>query len=288
VGGALLGLLRSPATVLPADRAVLDLARPEAIPDILDRLAPTIIVNPAAYTAVDQAEAEPALAMTVNAHAPGAMARWAASHAVPLIHVSTDFVFDGTGERPWREDDTPNPLSVYGASKLAGDTEIRAAGGCCLILRTEWVYAARAKTFVRTIARLAQERTEMRVVADQIGAPTPAGLIAEAIAGILAGGPEQVRQYCARAQGLVHFAASGTASRHEIAGAIVEGLRTRGRTLAVERIVPVTSDAFPAPARRPLNSRLELTRWQTVFKQTPPHWKTALAPVLDEIAQDMA
>ncbi len=288
VGGALVALLQPPATVLAADRAVLDLSRPQAIPDILDRLAPTIIVNPAAYTAVDQAEAEPELASIVNAQAPGAIARWAAAHGVPLIHLSTDFVFDGSGERPWREDDAPHPLSVYGATKLAGENEIRAAGGCFLVLRTQWVYAARAKTFVRTIARLAQERQELRVVADQIGAPTPAGLIARAIAGILAGGTDQVRQRCAQTEGLVHFAASGTASRHEIACTIIEGLRRRGCKLAVERVVPVSSDAFPAPARRPLNSRFDLARWQSVFQQTPPHWKIVLATVLDEIAKEMA
>ncbi|HEY6254988.1 MAG TPA: dTDP-4-dehydrorhamnose reductase [Xanthobacteraceae bacterium] len=284
VGGALVARLRPPLTVLAADRAMLDLSRPDALAAVLDRLAPTIIVNTAAYTNVDQAETEPALAATVNAEAPGAIARWAAARAVPLIHLSTDFVFSGAGARPWREEDAPQPLSVYGATKLAGENQIRAAGGSFLILRTSWVYAARAKNFVRTIARLAQERSELRIVADQIGALTSAGLLAEAIAGILAGDVESVRQRCAQAGGLVHFAAAGAASRHEIACTIVDGLRARGRALAVERVLPVSSAEYPSPAKRPLNSRFDLTRWRTVFNQTPPPWQTVLAPVLDEIA----
>jgi dTDP-4-dehydrorhamnose reductase len=287
VGGALVAHLRPPATVLAADRAMLDLSRPDAVAKVLDRLAPAIIVNAAAYTNVDQAETESALAAAVNAEAPGAIARWAVAGAVPLIHLSTDFVFSGAGERPWREDDTPQPLSVYGSTKLAGENEIRAAGGSFLILRTSWVYAAGAKNFVRTIARLAAERRELRVVADQVGAPTSAGLLARAIAGILAGGVEDVRQRFAQAGGLVHFAASGTASRHEIACTIVDGLKARGRSLAVERVLPVTSEEYPTPAKRPLNSRFDLARWQTVFKQMPPPWQTVLEPVLDEIAAEI-
>ena len=172
VGGALVARLPASATVLAADRSVLDLAAPQTIAGTLDRLAPDIVFNPAAYTAVDKAEDEPELAMRVNAEAPGAMARWAAARDVPLIHFSTDYVFDGSGERAWREDDAPQPLSVYGATKLAGENEIRSAGGTFLIVRTSWVYAAEGKNFLRTIARLARERSELRIVADQIGAPT--------------------------------------------------------------------------------------------------------------------
>jgi dTDP-4-dehydrorhamnose reductase len=180
--------------VLAADRTALDLSRPDTIAAVLDALAPEVIVNAGAYTNVDQAEAEPALAAAVNARAPAALARWAAPRGVPLIQLSTDFVFGGAGEAPWREDDAPQPLSVYGATKLAGENEIRAAGGTFLILRTQWVYAARGRNFVRSIASLARERQELRVVADQIGAPTSAALLAEAIAGILAGG--RLRDRC--------------------------------------------------------------------------------------------
>lgn len=286
VGSALVARLRPPDIVLAADRATLDLSRPGAIAAVLDTLAPEIIVNAGAYTNVDQAEAEPALAAAVNARAPAAMAHWAAPRAVPLIQLSTDFVFNGAGEAPWREDDAPQPLSVYGATKLAGENEIHAAGGCFLILRTQWVYAARGRNFVRTIASLARERKELRIVADQVGAPTSAALLAEALAGVLAGGVEDVRQRCVHAQGLVHFAASGAASRHEVACAIVDGLEARGCALAVEHILPVTSAESPSPAQRPLNSRLDLTRWQTVFRQTPPSWQAVLDGVLDEIAKE--
>jgi dTDP-4-dehydrorhamnose reductase len=287
VGSALVARLPAPDTVVAADRATLDLSRPETIPAVLDALAPEIIVNAGAYTNVDQAEAEPALAAAVNAHAPATMARWAAPRAVPLIQLSTDFVFGGAGETPWREDDAPQPLCVYGATKLAGELEVRAAGGCFLILRTQWVYAARGKNFVRAIASLARERQELRVVADQVGAPTSAELVAQAIAAILAGGAENVRQRCTQTRGLVHFAASGAASRHKVAGAIVAGLRARGCALAVERILPVASTEFPTPAKRPLNSRLDLTRWQMVLRQTPPPWQAELEDVLDEIAKEM-
>jgi dTDP-4-dehydrorhamnose reductase len=285
LGGALAPRLQPFGTVVATDRAALDLSRPDAVAAVLDRLEPTLIVNAAAYTAVDKAEDEPTLAVTVNAEAPAAMAHWAAARAVPLIHFSTDYVFDGGGERPWREDDEPQPLSVYGASKLAGENEIRAAGGCSLILRTSWVYAAQGKNFPRTIAALARERKELRIVADQIGAPTPAALLADATAGILAGGAESLRQSCVQAGGLVHFAAAGETSWHEFACAVVDGLRARGRVLAVERLIPIPSDEYPTRAKRPRNSRLDLSRWRQVFRQTPPSWQTALSPVLDEMAR---
>ena len=182
VGRAVLARLRDEATIVAADRATLDLGKPQAIAAALDRLAPDIIVNPAAYTAVDKAEEEAELAMRVNGEAPGAIARWAAAHAVPFIHFSTDYVFDGSGERAWRETDAAHPLSVYGASKLAGENKIRAVGGCFLIVRSSWVYAAHGANFLRTIVRLARERKELRIVADQIGAPTSAALIADALA----------------------------------------------------------------------------------------------------------
>lgn len=287
VGGALALRLPPIGIVLAVDRAMLDLSRPEAIAAALDRLAPALIINPAAYTNVDQAEDEPALAAAVNADAPGAIARWAAAHAVPLIHLSTEFVFDGKGDRPWREDDAPHPLSVYGATKLAGEEQVRAAGGTFLIVRTSWVYAAQGRNFVRAIARAARTQAELRVVADQVGAPTSAALIADALASVAAGGLEGLRGACAAADSLVHLAAAGAVSRHEFACAIIAGLRARGVKLAVERVIPVGSDQYPTRARRPLNSRLDLTRWRTVFGHVPPPWEAALAPVLDEIARTM-
>ena len=182
---------------------------PAAIAGRLDELAPDLIVNPAAYTAVDRAEDERELAFRINAEAPGAIARWAAARGVPLIHFSTDYVFDGSGERPWREDDRTGPLSAYGASKLAGEDAVRAAGGVHLIIRTSWVYAAKGANFLRTIARLAAERKELRIVADQFGAPTSAEVIAEAVTGIVAAGGPPLAERFAAAGGLVNVATSG-------------------------------------------------------------------------------
>ena len=287
VGGALVARLPPSATVLAADRGVLDLARPQAIGQTLDRLMPDIIFNPAAYTAVDKAEDEPELARRINAEAPGAMARWAQARDVPLIHFSTDYVFDGSGERAWREDDAPGPLSVYGATKLAGETAIRDAGGAYLIVRTSWVYAAEGKNFLRTIARLARERAELRIVADQTGAPTSAALIGDVVAGMLSEGLETLRELCAGAGGLVHLAASGETSWFGFVEAIVDGLKARDVALSVERIVPIATDDYPTKAQRPQNSRLDCGRLQQVFGVTPPAWQIALAPELDRLAREL-
>jgi dTDP-4-dehydrorhamnose reductase len=288
VGSALVSRLQKIGTVIPIDVDTLDFAKPNLLADAVDRMAPELIINPAAYTGVDQAEDEPDLATAVNATAPGIIARWAAARAVPLIHFSTDYVFSGAGERPWREDDEPRPLSAYGASKLAGDNEIRAAGGCSLILRTSWVYAAQGKNFLRTIARLARERKELRIVADQIGAPTTAALLADAVAGMVGDGMENLRKRCAEAKGLVHLAASGETSWHGFACAIVDGLRARGVALAVEQIVPIRTDEYPTRAQRPRNSRLDLFRLHQVFGLTPATWQSALAPELDQLAGELS
>jgi dTDP-4-dehydrorhamnose reductase len=284
VGSALLPRLQRIGTVVPTDVDTLDFAKPDLLPDALDRIAPELVINPAAYTAVDQAEDELDAATAVNATAPRAIARWAAARNVPLIHFSTDYVFSGVGARPWREDDEAKPLSAYGATKLAGDDGIQSAGGCHLILRTSWVYAAQGKNFLCTIARLARERKELRVVADQLGAPTSAQLLAEAVTDIVADGMDRLRNRCAEANGLVHLTASGETSWHGFACAIVDGLRARGVALAVERLIPIRTDEYPTRAQRPHNSRLDLSRWRKVFGQTPPHWGSALAPVLDEFA----
>ncbi len=287
VGGALAERLKTHGTLISADRAMLDLTQPGRLSAKLDDLAPDIIINPAAYTAVDKAETERDLAMTVNAAAPGVLARWAAQHDVPLIHFSTDYVFSGIGERPWREGDAPQPLSVYGASKLAGENEIRAAGGCFLIVRTSWVYAAKGKNFLRTVGGLAQQRRELRIVADQVGAPTSAALIAASVDDMIAGGLGRLRARFVQANGVVHLAASGETSWFGFASAIVEGLRSRGVSLAVEEIIPIRTDEYPTPAARPHNSRLDLARLQRIFTITPPHWQAVLSPELDQFAREL-
>ena len=286
IGGALAARMPGSATTIGADRGMLDLAAPQLIPAALDRLAPDIIVNPAAYTAVDKAEDEGELALRVNGEAPGVIARWAAARGVPLLHFSTDYVFDGSGDRPWREDDATRPLSAYGLSKLAGENEVRTAGGTSLILRTSWIYAATGKNFLRAISGLARERKELRVVADQIGAPTSAALIGDIVAGMLGGGSASLRERCRLSGGVIHVAASGEVSWHGFARAIVEGLKARGIKLAVEQVMPIGTEQYPTKARRPRNSRLDLTRLHNVFGITPPRWQDALSPELDHLARE--
>jgi dTDP-4-dehydrorhamnose reductase len=288
VGGALGRLLARYMSVQASARSDLDLARPGEIASALDRIRPDLIVNTAAYTAVDRAEDEKDLAHVVNADAPGAIARWTAGHGIPLVHFSTDYVFDGTGSRPWREDDRPHPLSIYGASKLAGEEAIRAANGPHLIIRTEWVYAASGKNFLRTITRLASERKELRIVADQCGAPTSAGLIADVVAQLLRPGSRTLAERFATAGGLLNVAASGETTWHGFAVAIIEGLKARGVKFAVECIVPIATDDYPTKAKRPANSRLDLTRLRQVFGIEPPRWEEALALELDQVASEFS
>jgi len=286
VGGALVERLRSLGSIVAADRAMLDLARPDEIPSALDRIEPDLIINPAAYTAVDRAEDEADLAFRVNAEAPGAIARWAAGRGVPLVQFSTDYVFDGAGFRPWREGDPTGPLCVYGASKLAGEEAVRASGGAHLVIRTSWVYAAKGANFLRTIARLARERAELRIVADQFGAPTSAALIADAVSRMVAANRAALAERFAAASGLVHMAASGETSWHGFAAAIVDGLRARGTALAATRVTPIATADYPTKARRPANSRLDLTRLRELFGVTTPRWEAALEPELDRLAKE--
>jgi dTDP-4-dehydrorhamnose reductase len=287
VGGALLKVLRPAGSIVAAGRDQLDLAQPDRIASVLDRIGPELIVNPAAYTAVDRAEDERELAFRINAEAPGAIARWAAARNVPLIHFSTDYIFDGADTRPWREDDPARPLSAYGASKLAGEEAVRSAGGPYLIVRTSWVYAATGSNFLRTIARLASERKELRVVADQFGAPTSARLIADAVAGIIGTDNVLLADRFTASGGVVNVAASGETSWHGFAMAIVEGLRARGVELAVESIVPIATKDYPTKAKRPENSRLDLTRLRRVFRIDTPTWDQALAVELNHLANEL-
>jgi dTDP-4-dehydrorhamnose reductase len=286
VGGALIGPLESIGTVIGVRRADFDLSDPASLPEKLDRIAPDLIINPAAYTAVDRAEDERELAEVVNSRAPARIAIWAAAHEVPLVHFSTDYVFLGTGVRPWREDDPTDPVSVYGASKLAGEAAVRSAKGPHLIVRTSWVYAARGTNFLRTIIRLAREREELRIVADQIGAPTSARVIAESLVMMISQQTTALPALFSRAGGLVHLACAGETSWHGFATAIVERLKSCGITFKAERIVPILSVDYPTKAQRPRNSRFDQTRLREVFGLTLPHWSDALAVELDELVRE--
>jgi len=284
IGSALIKSLGAGSSIMAAGRNELDLAQPGQIASTLDRIGPDLIVNAAAYTAVDRAEDDREMAFRINAEAPGAMASWAARRGVPVIHFSTDYVFDGTGTRPWREDDPANPLSVYGASKLAGDDAIRSARGSHLIVRTSWVYATQGTNFLRTIARLAMQGRELRIVSDQVGAPTSARLIADALAGMIGMDSTLLANRFAASKGMVNIAASGATSWYGFAVAIVDGLKARGVALAAERVVPIATKDYPTKAKRPANSRLDLTRLRHLFGVQPPQWNQALDAELDQLA----
>jgi dTDP-4-dehydrorhamnose reductase len=284
VGGALRLPLRAIGTVVTLDRSQLDLSLPALIPSVLSEVAPDLIVNPAAYTAVDRAEDEVEIAYRVNAAAPGKIAAWASMRDIPLIQFSTDYAFVGSGERPWREQDPTGPLSVYGASKLAGEVAIREAQGPHLIVRTSWVYAAKGKNFLNTIIALSRERSELRIVADQIGAPTPARVIARIVTTILEQCRSDMPARFAHAGGVINVATSGETSWHGFATAIVDRLRARGDRLETENIVPIRTQDYPARVRRPHNSRLDLTRLNRQFGIVPPAWEDALSTEFAQIS----
>jgi dTDP-4-dehydrorhamnose reductase len=288
VGGALRQPLGQIGEVFTPERSVLDLSHPDSLSAALEELSPDLIINPAAYTAVDLAEDERELAYRINAEAPGIIARWASKRGVPMVHFSTDYVFDGSGTRPWREGDSTGPLSVYGASKLAGEAAVREAAASHLIIRTSWVFASKGKNFLTTIARLARERSELRIVADQIGAPTSGRSIAQAVVSIIGKREAKDREInliarrFAQAGGLLHMSDNGETSWHGFAMAIVDGLRARGQRLAAANVAAIGTKDFPTKAPRPLNSRLDMARLQDVFNVEMPTWQQALKIELDD------
>jgi dTDP-4-dehydrorhamnose reductase len=238
-----------------------------------------VIVNAAAYTAVDRAEEEHELATRINAEAPEVLAEEAKTLGALLVHYSTDYVFDGSGDAPWQETNTPGPVNHYGASKLAGERHIQASGCRHLIFRTSWVYAARGNNFLATMARLIREREALQVIDDQIGAPTGAELIADVTAHAI----RQARHE-ASIEGLYHLVASGETSWHGYATFIAECLQGQGTGIQAtpQRIAPISTDEWPTPASRPLNSRLDTTRIELAFGIRLPPWQDGVARVLQE------
>lgn len=275
VAQALLSSLAGLGELTCLGRAELDLSDVQAIRQRVRTLRPDLIINAAAYTAVDQAETDADNAFAINAVAPGVLAEEAKALGVPLIHYSTDYVFDGSKASPYREDDEPQPLGVYGQSKLAGEQAITAAGGDYLILRTSWVYSLYGRNFLLTMQRLLQEREELRVVSDQVGAPTWAGTIADTTRALI----EQWQQGTPGPWGTYHLTGLGETSWFGFAEAIGEQLRSTGKPCA--RLVPIASSEYPTPAQRPLNSRLDCSRLQTAWNVRLPTWQGALADCLN-------
>lgn len=264
--------------VLP--RAALDLGDPGGVAQAMDRHRPDTVVNAAAYTAVDDAEAQPELADAINHRAVDTLARLAAHRNCWLVHYSSDYVFDGHGTDPFGETHPTGPLNVYGRSKLAGDEAILASGCRHLILRTSWVHASRGKNFVRSILKLARERDGMRIVADQRGAPTSAELIADITAHVLPKAHEDEAT-----SGTYHVVAAGETSWHEIAQVVVTEARRLGADLKLspEAIEPIGSSEYPTPATRPLNSRLETKKLRETFEISLPDWRPGIKRTVAEL-----
>lgn len=253
-----------------------DLDVPGSLRALVERVAPDVVVNAAAYTAVDRAETEEAAALRANAEAPAVLAEACAARAARLVHYSTDYVFDGQGDRPYREDDATAPLGAYGRTKLAGERAIRASGARHIILRTAWVYAAHGSNFLLTMLRLGRERDTLRVVADQVGSPTPAALIADVTARLL--DHDGVRS------GTWHLTASGHTSWHGFAMAIFEEAARRGLLQRAPEVLPIGTADYPTPARRPAWSVLDVAALQRDFGVALPHWRDALSGVLATLA----
>ncbi len=243
-------------------------------------VSPDVIVNAAAYTAVDKAESERDLARLVNAQAPGVMAQEVQKCGAWLVHYSSDYVFDGSGVKPWQETDAPHPVNFYGQTKLEGERAIQAAGCRHLIFRSSWIYAAHGQNFIKTMLRLAQEREQLKVVDDQIGAPTGAELVADVTAQAL-----QTVGQKPEAGGLYHLSAAGETSWYDYTRFILDYARQSGMKVRVapEAILPVPSTEFPAPAQRPHNSRLDCTKLQQAFGLTLPEWQIGVKRTLDQL-----
>lgn len=277
LGQELSGVLPSIGEVIGVGRAELDLTQPEAIRQLIQEVKPDFIVNSAAYTAVDKAESEPELANAINAIAPGIIAEECEKLSIPLIHVSTDYVFDGRKSSPYQDTDSTNPLSVYGKTKLAGEIAIQNNCQNYIILRTAWVYGVGGKgNFVKTMLRLGKDRPEIRVVADQIGSPTYTLDLANAIT-------QLITLFQPEIVGIYSYTNSGVASWYDFAVAIFEEANLLGWDLQIQRVIPITTPEYPTPATRPAYSVLAGEKISKVLGNFAPHWRQSLRKMLTKL-----
>ncbi len=288
VGNELLNTLSSLGEVIAPPRSTLDLANLQSIRDTIRTLRPRWIVNPAAYTAVDKAESEPDLAYAINRDAVRAIGEEAATIGAGVIHFSTDYVFDGTGTTPYIETDPTNPVSIYGASKLAGEQALAQSGAAHLIFRTSWVYGASGKNFLLTILKLAREREHLRIVGDQHGAPTWSRDLAQMTAHVIeqaeaAANGQNLNTALADSSGIYHASGAGETTWHGFAAEAVRQQREREPNTRFAEIEAITTAEYPTPAKRPANSRLNCAKLQQRFNWRMPEWRESLRHVLAEL-----
>jgi dTDP-4-dehydrorhamnose reductase len=286
VGWELQRSLAPLGAVTALDHPEVDFAQPVSLPPLVRAHRPDVIVNAAAYTAVDRAESDLETAMRVNGEAVGVLGECAAGVGALVVHYSTDYVFDGSGSRPRHEDDPVSPLNAYGRSKLAGEQALARSGCHHVMFRTSWVYAARGHNFVRTMLRLAGERDSLRVVSDQFGVPTPAALLAD----VTARAVERCASDHGALSGIYHVCPRGETTWHGVAVAALQAALDAGAALRCtpERVIPVTSQQFPTPARRPFNSRLCVERIEAALGLSLPDWREPLAPVVAALVKEAA
>ncbi|MCL4562633.1 MAG: dTDP-4-dehydrorhamnose reductase [Chloroflexi bacterium] len=279
-------LQRSLATlgeITALDYPEVNFSTPGGLMEAIEQTHPEVVVNAAAYTAVDRAESEPQIAEAVNAEAPGALAEAARAQGAVFIHYSTDYVFDGVKGSAYTENDAPHPINAYGRSKLNGELAVLKAGGASLILRTSWVYSTRAGGFVTKVLQWARQQPRLRIVSDQVGSPTWARMLAEATAQVLAMSGKDPYSFISARAGIYHLAGSGSASRLEWAQEILKNDPRKDEQL-VEAILPAQTDEFPTPACRPRFSSLDCSRFEQVFGLRLPHWQHALHMAMDREA----
>ncbi len=284
--GEVHGIIRTPSQ-LPAlaNCTAIDLTDTVAIARLIEQVQPKLVVNAAAYTAVDDAESHIDDARKINVELPAALAEACKQCAAPLIHYSTDYVFDGRGERPWQEADAVSPLNAYGVTKAAGEQAVREVTPHHLIVRTSWVYGVQGRNFVKTMLRLGATKPELKVVRDQFGAPTSARVIADITAQMVSQANNDLGRWIETNAGTVHLTCAGETNWHAFAEEIFTMARALGFPLTLQACRPIATADYPTPARRPSNSRLDNRLLRDRFGLTPPHWQTALAQSIEQIVR---